>query len=147
MNYITRLRVWTLSILCLFVSASAEAATAVPDDTLSMQRLFAAMPDSVLPLLSRNDRLDLVDYASAGARAAVRNRLGGESVLKQLDGVRAELILTSYTSVVFTLEADSKHIRMDIRTLAEGVSCHTYRYYDIRWNEIRNKRHSDASPE
>ena len=43
--------------------------------------VFVSMPDSLLPLLTRNDRLDLLDYHKAGMEARVTNLMGGTTTL------------------------------------------------------------------
>lgn len=44
----------------------------------TMKEVWSAMPDSVMPLLSRNNRLDCVDYWEAGQQGDVKNRLEGK---------------------------------------------------------------------
>ena len=50
------------SFLLLLSAAWASAQT-------DINNVFVYMPDSLLPLLTRNDRLDLLDYHTAGYRA------------------------------------------------------------------------------
>lgn len=44
-----------------------------------IKTLFINMPDSIMPTLTRSDRMDFLDYMESGMRARVRNKLGGES--------------------------------------------------------------------
>ena len=46
---------------------------------LSVRDALKLMPDSLVPYLSLNNRLDMVDFMDAKMRAAVDNSLGGES--------------------------------------------------------------------
>lgn len=46
-----------------------------------LRTLFIGMPDSIIPTLTRSDRLDFLDYMDSGMKARVRNKLGGESVM------------------------------------------------------------------
>ena len=50
----------------------------------SFREMFLETPDSVMPLLTRLDRYDFIEYMKAGMRARATNRLDGESVLKEL---------------------------------------------------------------
>lgn len=50
----------------------------------SIKDAFRAMPDSVLPLLTRNDRLDFIDYMEGGAKAEVKNRFGAPATMTAL---------------------------------------------------------------
>lgn len=50
----------------------------------SMAELFKMMPDSILPYLSENNRLDMVDFMEAHMKAEVTNLLEGKSEMKAL---------------------------------------------------------------
>ena len=45
---------------------------------------FRQMPDSLLPYLSRNNRLDFIDYMESKMKAEVTNKLGGISEMTAL---------------------------------------------------------------
>ena len=65
-------RYWiTLSfIICQLLLSPAKAQT--------MADAFRQMPDSLLPSLTRNNRLDLVDFCEAKMMSVVKNRLDEE---------------------------------------------------------------------
>ena len=50
----------------------------------SMRQWFVAMPDSVMPLLTKNNRLDFIDFVDSGMDAVVTNRLEGKSRMNML---------------------------------------------------------------
>ena len=76
----------------LTVMILALAVTAVRAEDL--RTLFTGMPDSIMPALTRSDRMDFLDYMDSGMKARVRNKLGGESVMTQFE----ENMLTVVTS-------------------------------------------------
>ena len=41
-----------------------------------IKNLFVEMPDSIMPLLVKNNRLDMLDYMDIGMSAKVKNKLG-----------------------------------------------------------------------
>lgn len=49
-----------------------------------MREVFAAMPDSVLPLVTKNNRLDCIDFIENNMEARVRNRMGEYVTLEAL---------------------------------------------------------------
>ena len=53
-------------------------------DTPQLRNLFVAMPDSVMPYLSRNSRLDFIDFIDSKMKAEVTNELGGKSMMTAL---------------------------------------------------------------
>ena len=62
------------SFLLLLSAAWASAQT-------NINAVFVYVPDSLLPLLTRNDRLDLLDYHKAGMEARVTILMGGTTTL------------------------------------------------------------------
>lgn len=53
-------------------------------DSLNIREVFKLMPDSLLPYLTQNNRLDMIDFMDAKMKAAVDNQLGGESEMTYL---------------------------------------------------------------
>ena len=53
-------------------------------DSLNIREVFKLMPDSLLPYLTQNNRLDMIDFMEAKMKAAVDNQLGGESEMTYL---------------------------------------------------------------
>lgn len=56
-------------------------------DTLYTQNIdyyFREIPDTLLPTLSENNRLDMLDFMASDMKAEVTNRLGGKSEMTQL---------------------------------------------------------------
>ena len=66
-------RILVIMVLCAFVHEMASAE--------DLRTLFINMPDSILPTLTRSERMDFLDYMDSGMKARVRNKLGGESVM------------------------------------------------------------------
>ena len=50
----------------------------------SIAELFKVMPDSVMPVLTKNNRLDLIDFMEAKMKAEVTNLLDGKSEMTAL---------------------------------------------------------------
>ena len=65
--------------LCMALSLSASAG-----DGITLRDVFRQMPDSLMPTLTQNNRLDFLDFLDAGMKAEVKNRLGGISVMMTL---------------------------------------------------------------
>ena len=77
------------SFLLLLSVAWASAQT-------DINAVFVSMPDSLLPLLTRNDRLDLLDYHKAGMEARVTNLMGGTTTLLERNDTTICLQLTRF---------------------------------------------------
>ena len=68
-----------------------------------MRTVFLNAPDGIFPLLSGNDRADLVDYIEAGMTAKVTNRLDGTTVLHELEADYLKLATTASSDVQLKL--------------------------------------------
>lgn len=77
-----------------------------------MRDVFAAMPDSVLNLMTRNNRLDCIDFIENNMEAKVRNRFDGNTVLKAMTDDYLDLQLTA-----------SCRVEMKLLPVTDSVSC------------------------
>lgn len=71
-------RHWLFGCLLLLVLQTGRA------EGLKMRDVFKQMPDTLLPTLSENNRLDFIDFIDSQMKAEVRNRLGGTSEMTVL---------------------------------------------------------------
>lgn len=75
-----------LGLLCT-ISISGregEAADSVASHPLSVRDVFKQMPNSFIPSLSENNRLDMIDFMDSKLKAEVDNLLGGKSEMTAL---------------------------------------------------------------
>ena len=68
-----------------------------------MRDVFAAMPDSVLGIMTKNNRLDCIDFIENTMAAKVHNRFDGDTELKALTVDYLELQLTKNCRVEMKL--------------------------------------------
>lgn len=79
-------------------------------DGVKMRDVFREMPDSLMPYLSLNNRLDFIDFLDSGMKAEVRNTLGGMSEMTSMaddslsirmsDGLRVDMLVMDSTVVM-----------------------------------------------
>ncbi len=97
--------------------------------------VFRQMPDSLMPYLTQNDRLDFIDFIDSNMKAEVKNRFGGSSAMTGLsddslsirmsEALRVELFLlplsepmdsiTQVVAMVETFLTDSLHGESRVR--------------------------------
>ena len=67
----------------------------VSAQTLKIRDVFRQMPDSIMPYLSQNNRLDFIDFLDSDMPAVVRNGLLGSSEMTTLadDSLKTDLLL------------------------------------------------------
>lgn len=83
-----------LSILCLSLALMPLTVTA-----RTITDFFASEPGNIFPLLTRTNRLDMVDYYNSGKMVAIPNNLTGESNLLELDSAYLK-VQTSMSRIV-----------------------------------------------
>ena len=114
---------------------------------IKISDLFREMPDSLLPVLSDNNRLDMIDFMASGMKAEVSNRLGGKSEMTMLtdDSLRvkvsdAQTITLLLICPLDSIESGNKIICL-IRTYGtdESMLQSVTSFYTTQWNKIDQK--------
>lgn len=123
----------TLSLFLLLTALSVSA------HCQSMADVLRTMPDSVMPLLTLNDRLDLVDEWQAGVKAEVKNRLGGMVTLTELSDTKAVLQTSSLSTVTLELttmpDGTTKAVRRQRTCTVDGQTDTSERLFPLNRKE------------
>ena len=95
-------KLFLISLLCSSVACMAQ------NQTQTVRDLFKSMPDSLVPYLSTNNRLDMIDFMDAKMKAIVTNSLGGETEMIYLsdDSLAVKLNESSLLSMK-TMQVDT----------------------------------------
>jgi hypothetical protein len=109
---------------------------------IKISDLFREMPDSLLPVLSEDNRLDMIDFMASGMKAEVSNRLGGRSEMTMLTDDSLRVKVSDALTVTLLLITPSDSIENDnkiicfIRTYGtdEFMLQSVTSFYTIQWN-------------
>lgn len=103
-----------------------------------MRQWFMAMPDSVMPLLTKNNRLDFIDFLDCGMDAVVTNRLDGKSQLKRLTEDYLLLHYTSSSDVEMKLLSvgDTAQVLCMVTTMKANVHDSRVAFFDEDWRSL-----------
>jgi hypothetical protein len=113
-----------------------------PVGAQTMRDVIKQMPDSLLPYLKQNARLDFIDFIDSGMKAEVSNELGGKSQLTELTDDYASLTLNSASQVQLRLLDvnetidDARQIICLVRTFGEGMRESTIDFYSVKWQPL-----------
>ena len=69
----------------------------------NMHTVFSNMKDEILPILTKNSRLDLIDYIDNNMQAKVRNRLDGFTTMETLTDNYCRIKLAENSSMEIKL--------------------------------------------
>ena len=102
-----------------------------------MRTVFLNAPDVVFPMLSSNDRADLVDVIEAGMTAKVRNRLDGVSVLAELTDDYLSLATTASSNMQLKLlPFNGDTVICMVKTVKAEAADSRICFYDKQWNRL-----------
>ena len=102
----------TTTLLCLLVFLLN-----INSQNMHMAELFKQMPDSLMPYLTTNNKLDMLDFIDAGMEAKVTNKFDGESILCELDSTYIRLKLNTSVEVEMKLLSSSNLLNDSTKNL------------------------------
>ncbi|WP_051523056.1 MULTISPECIES: DUF3256 family protein [unclassified Prevotella] len=119
-------------LMALLMAATFSQASAAD---VQIRDVFREMPDSLMPYLSKNNRLDFIDFLDSGMKAEVKNSLGGTSEMTSIaddslsirmsDGLRVDMLLMdSVVVMVETFTVDSVYGESRVH------------YYSVDWKPL-----------
>jgi hypothetical protein len=111
-----------------------------------MRDVFAQLPDSILPLMTRNNRLDCIDFIENGMEARVKNKFNDQVVLEAL----TEDFLLIRTSESSTVEMKLMPLGSDTlicvnRTYLGPTEDSEVKLYNTNWCFVRNVQRPEVS--
>ena len=106
----------------------------------TLREAFTSMPDSLLPTLTQNNRLDLMDFMDAKMKSVVTNKLGGESQMNFLSSDSLSVRLSDALTLDMKMEkADTMTVICLKRTYTTLTGEHQSvltRYASRSWEEL-----------
>lgn len=103
-----------------------------------LRTLFVGMPDSIMPTMTKSERMDFLDYMDSGMRARVRNKLGGESVMTAFSD-RSLTVMTSQSGrvemVLFPLK-NGENLICIIKTVTARYEDSRIQFYSEDWKSV-----------
>lgn len=133
-------RIIHILLLSLVALLQAEART-------PMREWLASMPDSVMPLLVKNRRLDLIDFYDAQMEATVTNLLDGKSRLDTLTDDFIKLSYTGASDVTMKLLPlnDTTDILCMVTTMKGKSTINDSRlvFFDEQWEPLKTSVYID----
>lgn len=110
-------------------------------DAADLRTLFVDMPDSIMPTLTKSDRMDFVDYMDSGMKAKARNKLGGESemTLFQDNMLSVKTSQVGRMDIVLFPRKKGSDLICVIKTVTARYDDSSLSFYDENWTPIDSK--------
>lgn len=131
-------------LIVALLPLAAGAKKGETPDTISARRAFIEMPSSVLELVSKDTRLDMLDYFDAGSPYVAVNELHGNSQLKALTPDYAEIEVTPVSRLqikVLPLKKGNQ-IVMAVYTTGDSIGTRDsdIYFFDASMNPLPNEK-------
>ncbi len=121
-------------ILCLLILCSPSIMSQ------TIVKCYENMPDILNPTLTKQNRLELVEYFKAKQVDSVANRFDHQVHLLKLDTVNQRILVKNTRTSTFDMklikQADSTIVIGIIRTVCAPVCLSSIEFYDTSWNLI-----------
>lgn len=128
--------------LIVFLLALASGISA----QLRMRDIFAQLPDSVLPLTTRNNRLDCIDFIENGMEARVKNLFDDQVVLDSLTEDFMVLRTSEASCVEMKLFAEGTDTLICVNRIYMGpVADSEVKVFDTSWSFVRTVPRPDVA--
>lgn len=123
--------------LAFLLLGTVLAGTARTED---LRSLFINMPDSIMPALTRSERMDFLDYIDSNMRARVSNKLGGESEMTQLkdDMLSVRTSQSGRMDMVLFPRKNGHNIICIIRTATARYDDSRLLFYNEDWSPVNS---------
>ena len=145
------MRKWMMAMLFASITGQVSA------QDLKMRDVFRQMPDSLMPYLTQNNRLDFIDFIDSDMKAEVTNMMGGVSEMTALtddslsirmsDALRVDMLLLDLDVPVDTTRQVVVFVETFLTDSIYGES--VSKTYSVDWqpvtkalsfNELQRKR-------
>lgn len=125
-----------LSILFLSLALLPMTGTA-----RTIADFFASEPGNIFPLLTRTNRLDMVDYHKSGQTVAIANNLTGESRLLELDSTYIKVQTSGSKMVEMLMRTAGKDTVITvIETVMTPVPDSRLTQWNVHWQRFTSDR-------
>ena len=134
-----KIRRQIMMALCAMAVSLADAQTHAVEPSLSIdviKAFFAQMPDSVVPHMTKNNRLDMMDFMDAKMKAEVTNKLGGKSEMTDMSASYMRITISKSCDMqIRSLHSAAGDTLMAV-AITIGATDSELFGYDLQWNRI-----------
>ena len=106
----------------------------------NVEKYYVNMPDALNPVLSKQNRLELLEYFKAGQGDSIINRLGNKSRILSFDTLSQRLLIRNTAISTFDMKIlvpDDQTMAIGIiRTVCGPICLSTVEFYDTAWNRL-----------
>lgn len=118
----------------MFLLSIVNCQLSIANAQTRIRDIYAEAPDSIFPLLTKNNRLDQIDFRENNMQAVVKNKFEDHSELLVLNDKYLKLQLSERCIVEMRLLSDSTFCMVE--TFSAPAPDSRIRLFDIAWHEL-----------
>ena len=124
----------SIVLLLLFQLSIINCQLSIVSAQTRIRDVYAEAPDSIFPLLTKNNRLDQIDFRENGMQAVVKNKYDNRVELLVLNDKYLQLRLSERCTVEMRLLSDSTFCM--VQTFSAPAPDSRVRFFDTAWHEL-----------
>ena len=108
----------------------------------NIEQLYVNMPDGLNPTISKQNRLELVEYYKANQGDTTQNRFGNKVRILVYDSVQSYLVVKNTAQSIFEMKLfhfASKPVIGIIQTVCSPICQSIIQFYDTAWAPVPTK--------
>jgi len=121
-------------ILCLFMLSSITLFSQ------TIEKFYVGMPDVLNPVMSKKNRIELLEYHKAEQSDSVENKFGSQAYLQVYDTLNNRIVVKNTASSTFEMKVfkleDMKPVIGCINSVCAPICQSSIVFYDTAWNQI-----------
>jgi len=105
----------------------------------TIAKWYVNMPDILNPTMTKQNRMELLEYHKAGQGDSIANRFGHQAFLLSVDTIQQHMVVKNTAISTFEMKIfkqDSTMAIAIIRTVCAPVCLSTVEFYDTAWHSI-----------
>ena len=118
----------------MFLLSIVNCKLSIANAQTRIRDIYAEAPDSIFPLLTKNNRLDQIDFRENNMQAVIKNKFEDHSELLVLNDKYLKLQLSERCIVEMRLLSDSTFYMVE--TFSAPAPDSRIRLFDIAWHEL-----------
>lgn len=107
-----------------------------------MASIIRQIPDSIIPTLTKNNRLDFIDYMNSNMKAEVQNHFNKKSEMTVLTSDYARIRTTEKSDVAIKLLTNGTDTTIClINTYTSSTSDSRIKFYTTKWEQLNTSQY------
>ena len=106
----------------------------------NIEKYYVNMPDALNPTLSKQNRLELLEYHKAKQGDSIANRFGNKAYLVSFDTINQRIVVKNTVSSTFEMKVmnlnDTIQTIAIIRTVCSPICQSSIEFYDTAWTPV-----------